>query len=134
MHGNLKYCIRQNFRWQKFSPKAHTILYWDKNFAKFNFINHVSYLPGSCGWSLRVAMHICMCTHNRANVSKFSLCKKIHRKNFHQWYTLAKIFSWQKFPHIQYRKFMCEIYLCKLCTSRVNLYHIIFFIAPCYNA
>ena len=26
--------------------KAHT-LYWDKNFAKLNFANHASYLPGS---------------------------------------------------------------------------------------
>ena len=34
----------------KFSPKAHT-LYWDKKFAKFNFVNHASYLPGSSGWS-----------------------------------------------------------------------------------
>ena len=74
------YRIRQNFCWLKFSPKAHT-MYWDKNFTKFNFTNCASYLPGSCGWSSQVAMcniymYACM------NVSKFSLCKKIHRKIF----------------------------------------------------
>ena len=64
------------FRWLKFSPKAHT-MYWDKNFAKFNVANRASYLPGSCEWSLRVAMHKCAYTHDRLNVSKFSLCKKV---------------------------------------------------------
>ena len=65
----------------KISPKAHT-MYWDKNFTKFNLANCTSYLVGSCGWSLQVVMHICVCTHNRVNVSKLSLCKNICRKNF----------------------------------------------------
>ena len=46
-------------------------MYWDKNFA-----NRTSYLPGSCGWSSQIAMCICMCVHDHANVSKFH-CKKI---------------------------------------------------------
>ena len=88
-----------NACWLRFSPKAHTV-YWDKNFA-----NGASYLPGSCGWSSQVARRICACTHDRANMSKFSLCEKNSRKKFHQWHLLAKlakIFSWQKFPHIRY--------------------------------
>ena len=55
-------------------------MYWDKNFAKFNFTNCVSYLPGSCGRSSRVAMRICACAHDRENVSKFSLCRKFVEK------------------------------------------------------
>ena len=74
------YCIRQNFRWLKFLPKTHT-LYWDKNFAKFNFANHASYLPGSSGWSSRaIGVYVHMCVYSR-------LCVKI------QW---VKIFTVQK--------------------------------------
>ena len=50
-------------------------------------------------------MHICACAHDRANVSKFSLCKKLQEKKFcqrHALVNLAKIFSWWKFPHIWY--------------------------------
>ena len=82
-------------------------IYWDKNFAKFNFINCVNYLPGSRGWSLQVAMCICACTHDCANVSKSSLCKKIHGKKNCQQYALVKlvkIFLWRKFPCIRYYK------------------------------
>ena len=79
-------------------------MYWDKNFAKFNFANRTSYLPGSCGWSSQIAMCTCMCAHDHANVSKFH-CKKICRKKFRQQHALAKLakfFSWGKFPHIRY--------------------------------
>ena len=37
----------------------------------------------------------------------------------------------------QSNKFLCEIYLCELCESsadRINLYHINFYHAICYNA
>ena len=93
------YHIRQNFHWLKFSPKAHT-LYWDKNFAKFNFANCASYIidhidyvnvKRSCGWSSRVAMCICVCTRDRTNVSKVSLCKKIFTNGMH-WRNWRKIF------------------------------------------
>ena len=79
-------------------------MYWDKNFAKFNFANRTSYLPGSCGWSSQIAMYICMCAHDHANVSKFH-CKKICGKKFRQQHALAKLakfFSWGKFLRIRY--------------------------------
>ena len=82
-----KYHIRQNFHWLKFSPKAHT-MYWDKN---FNFANRAGYLPGSCGWSSRIAMHICACTQDRVNVSNFSLYKKIRGKKFCQTACIGEI-------------------------------------------
>ena len=82
------YRTRQNFRWLKFSPKAHA-MYWDKNFTKFNFTNHVSYFPGSCGWSSRVAMciHVCM----RARMCQIFTVQKNSQKNFRQWHALAKL-------------------------------------------
>ena len=106
------YRIWQNFRLLKFPPKAHTV-YWGKNFAKFNFANCASYLPGNSGWSSGVIgmhyVHMRVCSQSRVhkfNVSKFSLCKKIHEKNFRQQHALVKlvkIFSWQKFPHMPYK-------------------------------
>ena len=96
----------------KFSPKAHT-LYWDKNFAKFNFANHASYLPGNSEWSSGVIgmryVHMRVCSRSRVhkfNVSKFSLCKKICEKNFRQRHALVKlvkVISWQKFLRIPYK-------------------------------
>ena len=72
------YCIWQNFRWLKFSPKAHT-MYWVKNFAKFNFTNCTSYLLRSCGWSSWVAMRICACARMCQN---FHCAKKFAEKIF----------------------------------------------------
>ena len=82
------YNIMTKFSPAKISLKAHT-MYWSKNFTKFNVANHASYLPGRCGWSLRMATRICACTHDRTNMSKFSLCKKSQKK-FRQWHALAK--------------------------------------------
>ena len=80
------YCIRQNFCWPKFSPKAHT-LYWDKNFAKFKFANHVSYLPGNCGWNSRITMRICVCVR----MCQIFLCAKKFMKKFLPMACIGKI-------------------------------------------
>ena len=66
----------------KFLPKTHT-MYRDKNFAKFNFTNRTSYLPGSCGWNSQVAIYVHMRMHSQS-----CECVKI--------FTVQKK-SWQKF-------------------------------------
>ena len=66
------YRIRQNFRWLKFLPKAHT-MYWDKNFT-----NHASCLPGSCGFGFggkKFAEKIFTNSMHWRNWQKFLLAK-----------------------------------------------------------
>ena len=64
-------------------------MYWDKNFAKFNFINRTGYLPGGCRWSSAL-----LCTY--AHVLTIARMYQ----NFH----CAKN-SWKKFPRIRYKNF-----------------------------
>ena len=53
-----------------------------QKFHQIYFVNHASYLPGSCGWSSRVAMCICTCAHDRSNVSKIFTVQKNSLKTF----------------------------------------------------
>ena len=84
----VQYCIQQNFCWLKISPKG-SYFVLGQNFTKFNFTNRANYLPGSCGWSSQVAMHICTCA--RECVKIFTV-QKIRGKNFHRRHALAKRF------------------------------------------
>ena len=82
-------------------------MYWDKNFAKFNFANRTSYLPGSCGWSSQIAMCICAyaCALTIMQMCQNFTAKKFVEKKFRQQHALAKLakfFSWGKFPRIRY--------------------------------
>ena len=109
----IEYCICGNFRWLKISPMAHT-LYCDKNFA--NVISpSAQAIQEVVGWPIEAQ---CVCWHEYMwyymwkifNVSKFSLCENIRGKHFCQQHSqakLAKIFSWRKFPLIQYIICLC---------------------------
>ena len=90
VYDGSKYCVWQNFRWLKFSSKAHT-LFWDKNSPNLISRKLQASLEVVGGARVSCYMSMCMCTHNCANVSKFSLCKKLCKKIFPQWHALVKL-------------------------------------------
>ena len=53
-----------------------------QKFAKFNSANRASYLPGSCGWSSRVAMCKCVCAVTIAQMCQNFQCAKNCWKTF----------------------------------------------------
>ena len=88
-HGRKLLPYTTKFSLAKIFTKGH--VYWNINFAKFNYTNRASYLPGSCGQSLRVA--ICMHSRSHECVKIFTVqknCTKIFINGMH-WR------NWQKF-------------------------------------
>ena len=104
-------------------------MYWDKNFAKFNFANYASYLPESCGWNSRIAMCICACTHECVKI--FTMQKKFTEKNLPtacigeigENFLLAKISAYTVYVrsiviHIVGHCLVTKIFIGKLPTTR----------------
>ena len=100
------YRIRQNFC-------QRLILYCDKNFAKFNFTNCASYLPGSSELSSQViacmlCADACASTHDHAHkiqCVKIFTVQKNSRKKFSTTTCIGEIgenFLLAKFPRMRY--------------------------------